>query len=223
MTCWQPVYAIAVAAALVLPVPAPAISATPTAPETAPGTFTTNNYGLSGRIPPGLFHCPYPKDWVGPDHGIAIYLSRPRACDRLGPSAAAADAEHLPRITIFYAFNTGDDIKEPNGDAHPPRDNAELASTVCRPPKAALPPGLRLFGAPATGCLQVSGNRVSVVTGSIFSASSASGGETPDRFVFVELDTTKPRYARDLQTLRAIAASLRVCGAPPPCPPFVQW
>jgi hypothetical protein len=82
----------------VLALGAAPISASAAEPSAAPAVFTTENYGLTVDIPRGLFRCSYPASWVGSDHGIDIYLAKPKACDPHSPSASGAEAQDLPRV-----------------------------------------------------------------------------------------------------------------------------
>jgi hypothetical protein len=201
------------------------VSAGPPDPASTPGTFTTDNYNLSARIPARLFHCPYPEGWVGSDHGISIYLVKPKACSPDGPAAADAEAARLPRIQLFYAYNNADSVTGPGDEARPFRTNAELVANDCRPPASRLPGGLTLLGLPAAGCVHRHGTAVSVFTATVYSQDPGSAPDEPDSYLFVSLETTSRRYLGDLKTLRALVAGMRVCigSDQPPCPPFIQW
>jgi hypothetical protein len=99
-------------------------------PDRAPSRFTTPNYQLTVRIPAGMFHCAYPANWVGSDHGINLYLEKPAACAANAPEAAAAEAGRLPQIRFFYAYNVAD-LAPSGSDFHPPRTKAELHRQAC--------------------------------------------------------------------------------------------
>jgi hypothetical protein len=202
------------------------------APEPAPRAFTTNTYELTTLIPPGLYHCPHPKGSMGSDHGLEIYLVRPRACDPTAPVAADAEVLRLPRVQIFYA-NNGDGLDPPR-TVDPPRTNEEWRPKTCPPPAAKLPVPPRLLGLDAIECVQRTGDAISVAIGTLYDHSpGAERGPpgTPDSAVWLQLDTTIGRYSLDLEVLRALAAQLRICVAAdrpaqpsrPRCPPFTQW
>ena len=207
-----------------------ACAAAAPAPRPTPPVFATSNYQLTFRIPAGLFRCPYPDDWVGPDHGVEFYLTRPRACDPAGPAATERERSR-PRIGVYYEYNSGESVRVGN-DMRFPATDAEIMAGECRHPRGQA---VWLLGRPATGCQHRSGRAVTLVIGAVYWQSPDQAGPQPDSDVRIELDTQADRYLRDLGVLRAVAASLRVCGdrtrtvAPdlpargPRCPLHTQW
>ncbi len=204
-------------------------SASAAEPKAAPSVFTTNNYDLTVALPPGLFRCSYPPTWIGSDHGIEIYLSRPQACDPTAPEAAP-NVPTPARIEIFYSFNVAD-ISSTGGEFGPPRTNVALLPTFCPPSAEPLKPGSILLGMPATGCLQRQGKDISLRIGSLYSQDQVDTGNAPDSLVLVTLSTTRTRYAADIAIMREIVARIHVCVAPgrppqpsrPLCPPSRSW
>ena len=122
------------AAALLGGAPAAALAAEP-AP--AASWFTTGNYALTVSVPGGLFHCPYPAQQAGSDHGIDIYLLKPKACDSQSPVAEETEAGELPQVQLFYSYNAAD-RELPGFVAGPPRTNQELLLQQCTGPDAAV-------------------------------------------------------------------------------------
>ncbi len=214
----------------VLALGAAQISATAAEPSAAPAVFTTENYGLTVDIPRGLFRCSYPAPWVGSDHGIDIYLAKPKACDPHSPSASDAEANDLPRVQIFYGHNVVE-ISTRGQEPHVPTTNAELMAAHCTPPSNPPPPDLTLMGAPAIGCSVRQGSRISLTIGSLYSQGRGAVGQAPDSLVLVSLDTSDDRYERDIQSLRTVAASIRACEPADrrgqadrqKCPPMTAW
>lgn len=204
--------------------PAEAASAQP-----APPAFTTNNYGVTFSVPPGLFHCPYPAGWVGSDHGVNLYLTKPSRCDPQG-GAAATDQETPPLIQVFYHYNVAE-YPQPDGTTRAPATNQEMLAQFCDTHAQPSPAGLTLLGQKAAGCLTTKGSQMSLVIGSLYSEYPGEPSSQPDSSLILTLDTTQARYRHDLGLFRALAASLAICtieGEPahPPrarCPSGPWW
>lgn len=180
------------------------------APSAAPANFTTRNYALTFRIPAGLYRCALPPSFVGADHGVTLYLSKPAACSTATLNATAPVGGSLPRITIFYSYNIAPTVDTPSGPAVP-ATNAALMAADCAKSGAKLPATLKLFGAPAMGCLKTDHQAIDLVTGALYSQDSVDRGAAPDSLVRVELTTTRSRFAQDLRRLSTITNSLQVC------------
>lgn len=206
---------------------AAAAAAAPAQPT--PRVFTSNNYGVTFSVPTGLFHCPYPSSWVGSDHGVNLYLTRPDRCDPDG-GAVAADSEAPPLIQVFYGYNVPE-YPQPDGTTRPPATNQELLAPSCDTQAPPLPAGLTLLGTTAAGCLMTKGSHMSLVIGSVYTEYPSEPSPQPDSLLILTLNTTKARYRHDLGLFRALAASLAICtiagqpAQPPlaPCPSGPWW
>lgn len=191
--------------------------------------FTSNNYGVTFAVPAGLFHCPYPAPWVGPDHGVNLYLEKPARCDP-GGGAAATDQETPPLIQVFYAYNVAE-YPQPDGTTRAPATDRELIAQSCDAQAPPLPAGLTLLGTTAAGCLTTKGSEISLVIGSVYSEYPNQPSPQPDSLLILSLDTTKARYHHDLSLFRELAAGVAICtiaGEPshPPrarCPQTSSW
>lgn len=183
--------------------PAAAVS-----PQPAPRAFTSNNYGVTFSVPPGLFHCPYPSSWVGSDHGVNLYLEKPARCDP-GGGEAATDQETPPLIQVFYAYNVAE-YPQPDGTTRAPATNQELLAQSCDTHAQPLPAGLTLLGTAAAGCLSTKGSHISLAIGSVYSQYPSESSPQPDSDLILTLDTSKTRYRHDLSLFRELAASLAI-------------
>jgi len=155
-------------------------------PLPAPSRYVTQNYGLTFKVPVGASYCPLPPGWVGSDHGTAILLERPRACDGAGYASIdrGFSLPSLPRIDIYYAYWLGDD--EPK----PPACDANVWT--------------KLFGQRHAICLgQIDG----IITEETRALYTFDGPVQ----VIVTLTTTSARRERDQTALRALTASMRSC------------
>jgi len=82
-------------------------------PLPTPRAFVSEQYGLTFQTPPISSYCALPKDWVGSDHGMVIFLLRPKRCYGVGyPSSGRGFEGNPPRIEVFYAYDVGDDDEE---------------------------------------------------------------------------------------------------------------
>lgn len=204
--------------------PAAAVS-----PQPAPPAFTSNNDGITFSVPPGLFHCPYPASWVGSDHGVNLYLTKPGRCDPDG-GEAATDQETPPLIQVFYAYNVAE-YPQPDGTTRAPATDRELIAQSCDAQAQPLPAGLTLLGTAAAGCLTTKGSEISLVIGALYSEDPNQPSPQPDSLLILSLETTKARYRHDLSLFRKLAAGVVICtvaGEPahPPrarCPQTSWW
>jgi hypothetical protein len=195
-------------------------------PERAPTRFTTHNYQLNVRIPPGLFHCRYPAAWVGSDHGISLYLEQPQGCDPGSPAASDEEARHLPQIRFFYSYNVAD--MEPYG--RPPRTNTELHQQACKESFSGWPAPMAMLGVAATTCFEHRGDTISLAAGTLYRQSTVAAAP-PDSQAWLILQTTARRYPYDFKLFQTILKTIAVCRAKdrppqpprPACPPFIQW
>jgi hypothetical protein len=172
------------------------------APRPAPPLYVTHNEGLAIRIPRGLTYCPLPDDWVGTDHGVALYLTPPSGCGGAGFQSSDRDAKtETPAIGIYYEINSAD-----FADRRP-----------CR-----LPVAMRVFGRNLRACRRRDHGWITVEAWTDYSV------DTDPHDLILTLRTTKTRYASDLARFRAFAEGVRACrpewaaGRQPACPK-TQW
>ena len=197
------------------------------APTTSPPSFTTQNYSLTFRAPPGSFRCLLPASSVGSDHGGFFYLVRPTSCDFATNTASKDNRQQTPNILVFYDYNVVP--VTPGGD--PPTVSADLIAKDCRKSFEKLPISLNLLGSPAAGCMQRNRNDIDVIVETLYFQDTPIAGNSPDSRVLIELKTTINRLQKDLQSFKVIAETMRVCAANnqppqlkrPPCPPTTGW
>ena len=199
------------------------------APIPGPTLFATVNYQLQFRVPAGMYHCPYPPEWVGTDHGYEFYITRPGRCDPRMPAATDRQS-HRPRITVYYERNIAETVRD-GSDWRPPATDAELTAHRCPHP---IPQSFTFLGRPAIGCITRAAQAVSLDIEALYSQSPTGEGP-PDSIVGVLLVTQPDRYDRDLAMLREVTASVIVCADParivppdlpargPPCPLHNVW
>jgi len=154
-------------------------------PRTAPAIYVTQNYALTLRVPKGATYCPLPDSWVGSDHGSIFFLTPPAWCAGVGyPSSSRGfGPDQTPRIELYYGYRDEDMPR-------PPRCRS-IGTTLFLGKYYQLCPGHR------------GGSRTVEVTGFYEADQQAEAVLT--------LVTTSGRLARDLKTLRRVAATVRPC------------
>jgi hypothetical protein len=160
----------------------------PTPPLPAPAVFVSGEHGLTFRSPPGASYCPLPDDFSGSDHGTDLLLYGGLCTEPGFPSVGRFVAtKGVAAIMIYYGYDptAGDD--EPRSP--PP----------CR--KVAV---IRLMDADRPVCRKR-------YEGRIYYSVEAKYVIVGSREVSLSLITTPARLAADLETLRALAATVSAC------------
>jgi hypothetical protein len=154
-------------------------------PRSAPPLYVTHNQGLAIVIPKGLTYCPLPDDWVGSDHGVALYLTPPSGCGGAGYPSSDRDAKsETPAIEVYYEIHTDDFV-----DRRP-----------CRAPVA-----MRVFSRTVRACRWRDHGWITIEAWTGY----AVGQEAHD--LILGLRTTKARYESDLARFRSFALGVSAC------------
>ncbi len=197
------------------------------APTPSPASFTTQNYVLTFRTPPGSFSCLLPASSAGSDHGGIFYLVRPTSCDFATNTVSKDNGQQTPNILVFYNYN----VVPVAPDDDPPTVSADLIAKDCRKSSEKLPIALNLLGSPAAGCMQRNQNDIDVIVEALYFQDNPLAGEPPDSRVLIELETTTDRLQKDMQSFKVVAETMRVYATDnrslqpkrPPCPPTTGW
>ena len=174
-----------------------------TKPRPAHGRFSTNNYTLTFRAPPGLTYCPVPANWTGSDHGTILFLIPPRRCTGVGYPASDRGAEPagLPHIEVYYGH----------------RDLADAPLPPCRAVGS-----ISLLGQPRPLC-------AGHAKGLILRTVSALYSNDTTNEVSLTLVTTRQRLTKDIALFSHLVRSVGMCtsdmalpggkrfGSGPPC------
>lgn len=180
-------------------------------PQPVPRVYVTENHGLMATFPPGLTYCPLPRDWVGSDHGTAVYLVPPTGCGASDAYASSSRAPEslVPTIGLFYEYNVVE-ISHKSGQFSPPRTPSEALKIYCSEPHTRAPSGITLLGVPAVGCLIEHGRSVEVSVVALYSVENETPGPA-DHVLIVSLTTTRDRLSDDLRVLNEISQDISVC------------
>jgi len=164
----------------------PPASAEP--PRRAPARFATGQYGLTFRVPAGATYCPLPGGWSGSDHGTTIFLERPRDCGGAGYPSSGRDfaPANVARIQLYYGHWMGED-EPPSAPCH--RVAAVRMLHRVRPVCQSREPGRIAWEVSARYKADIENEAV------------------------LRLETRPGRLSLDAPLFRALAASLRTCGA----------
>jgi hypothetical protein len=171
--------------------------------------FASYQYGIAVRVPPGLYYCPIPEDWVGADHGRSLYLTPPTRCDSTAGYVLGPVGEQLPRIDLYYAYNVGEG-DYPDG-SRPPRTAAELAQRDCARPHRLR--DVTLLGQPALACEERHDAAIDIVVSTTYDLEPRAERDSPDAQLSITLVTTPARLASDRATFNSFVRNVYQCKA----------
>jgi hypothetical protein len=171
--------------------------------------FVASDYHLSAKIPSGLFVCNASPSSVSGNHGIIVYLTRPKACKYDAPEAISqSDNSPISKIDIWYAYNVAE-IHFSDGRSGTPANNRQLAIANCDKPYRDIPKNLILFGQPAYGCMTIKNDKVIVLENALYTQ-PYNVKNANDSELVLSLTTTKKRFNQDIENFEKISRSFVV-------------